>query len=116
MYVQRIILGINPRVTKHHAFIFNRATWWQLGLNSKEDICVARSQSLVRDWQGRPLSDSQRSYRSDVVFMRKQVCPAEKDHCGSARGTAGGSGYVTQGAFRLYRFIKGEVYDCVCGS
>ena len=59
---------------------------------------------MVRDWQGRSLSDSQHSYRSDVVFMWKQVCPAVKDHCSSARGTAGGSGSVTQGAFRLYHF------------
>ena len=49
MYVPCIFLGINPRVT-----------------------CVTRSQSLVRDWQGRSLSDSQRSYRSDVVFMRNK--------------------------------------------
>ena len=59
---------------------------------------------MVRDWQGRSLSDSQRSYKSDVVFMWKQVCPAKKDLCGSARGRAGGSGSVTQGAFRLYCF------------
>ena len=51
---------------------------------------------MVRDWQGRSLSDSQRSYQSDVIFMQKQVCLAEKDHCGSARGTAGGSGSVTR--------------------
>ena len=28
------------------------------------------------------------SYRSDVIFMRKQVCSLEEDHCGSARSTA----------------------------
>ena len=43
---------------------------------------------IGRDWQGRPLSDSQCSYRSDVIFMRKQVCSLEEDHCGSARSTA----------------------------
>ena len=59
---------------------------------------------MVRDWQGRPLSDSQRSYRSDVIFMRKQVCSSEKDHWGSARSTAEDGGSVTQGAFRLYCF------------
>ena len=41
-----------------------------------------------RDWQGRPLSDSQCSYRSDIVFMWKYVCSSEEDHCGSARSTA----------------------------
>ena len=54
MYVLCIFLGINPRVTLSHDFIIHCTTWWQLGLNSKEDICVAQSQSLVRDWQGRP--------------------------------------------------------------
>ena len=27
--------------------VLYRATWWQLGSNSKEDICVAQSRSLV---------------------------------------------------------------------
>ena len=42
-----IFLGINLRVTKHHAFRPYRVTWWQLGLNSKEDICVTLCQLLV---------------------------------------------------------------------
>ena len=25
-------------IVKHHALLY-RATWWQLGLNSKEDLC-----------------------------------------------------------------------------
>ena len=57
-----IFFGINPRVSKHHAFRLHRATWWQLGLNSKEDICVSLCQLLVKHWQGRPLSDSQQSF------------------------------------------------------
>ena len=36
-----------------------------------------------------PSQTPQHSYRSDVVFMQKQVCPLEEDQCGSARGTAG---------------------------
>ena len=43
---------------------------------------------IGRDWQGRSLSVSQHSYRSDVVFMRKQVCSMEEDHIGSVRSTA----------------------------
>ena len=42
-----IFFGINPRVSKHHAFHLYCTTWWQLGLNSKEDICVTLCQSLV---------------------------------------------------------------------
>ena len=33
-------------VTLYHALL-HRATWWQLGLNSKEDICVSLCQLLV---------------------------------------------------------------------
>ena len=43
-----IVLRINPRVSKHHAFRHHRATWWQLGLSSREDICVSLCQLLVR--------------------------------------------------------------------
>ena len=51
-----------------------------------------------------PSQTSSAAIGSDVVFMRKQVCPAEKDHCGSARGTAGGSGSVTQGGIQVVSF------------
>ena len=30
----------------NHALLY-RATWWQLGLSSKEDICVSLRQLLV---------------------------------------------------------------------
>ena len=33
-------------LNQHHALCY-RATWWQLGLNSKEDICVSLCQLLV---------------------------------------------------------------------
>ena len=33
-------------LTQHHALCY-RATWWQLGLNSKGDICVTLCQLLV---------------------------------------------------------------------
>ena len=33
-------------LTSYHALLY-RATWWQLGLNSKEDICVSLCQLLV---------------------------------------------------------------------
>ena len=48
-------------------------------------------------WQGRPLSDSQQSYNSDIVFMWKQVCPPEEVHCESARVQQGTVAQVTQG-------------------
>ena len=59
-----IFFRINPRVSKYHAFRHYRATWWQLRLNSKEDICVSLCQLLVERWQGRPLSDSQQSFNA----------------------------------------------------
>ena len=47
-----IFLRINPRVSKHHAFRLHRTTWWQLGLSSREDICVSLCQLLVRALAG----------------------------------------------------------------
>ena len=47
---------------------------------------------IGRDWQGRFISDSQRSYNSEVIFMWKQVCSSEKDHFSSVRSTAGDGG------------------------
>ena len=34
-------------LSKHHAFHLYQATRWQLGLSSKEDICVSLCQLLV---------------------------------------------------------------------
>ena len=108
-----ISFGINPRVSKYHAFRHHRTTWWQLRLSSKEDICVSLCQLLVECWQGRPLSDSQQSFSSNVVFMREQVCSSEEVHCRSARSTAGDSGISgTRTSLRLYHFIKGEYRLC----
>ena len=112
-----IFIGINPRVSKHHAFRLHRATWQQLRLNSKEDICVPLCQLLVERWQGRPLSDSQQSFNSNVVFMREQVCSSEQVHCRSARSTAGDGGFSdTRTTHRLYCFSKREHIDHVSGS
>ena len=113
----RIFFGINPRVSKHHAFHHHHATWWQLGLSSKEDICVSLCQLLVECWQGRPLSDSQQSFTSNIVFMWEQVCSSEEVHCGSVRSTAGDGGFSdTRTTHRLYCFIKREHIDHVSGS
>ena len=65
---------------------------------------------LVECWQGRPLSDSQQSFNSDIVFMREQVYSSEEVHCGSARSTAGDGGFSdTRTTHRLYGFIKGNI-------
>ena len=112
-----IFFRINPHVSKHHAFCLHRATWWQLRLSSREDICVSLCQLLVECWRGRSLSDSQQSYNSEVVFMREQVCSSEEVHCGSARSTAGDVGTSdTRTTPRLYHSIKREHIDHVSGS
>ena len=68
-------------------------------------------------WQGRPLSDSQQSYNSDVIFMREQVCSSEEVHCRSARSTAEDGGISdTRTTLRLYHSIKREHIDRVSGS
>ena len=108
-----IFFGINPRVSKYHAFSHHRATWWQLGLSSKEDIVFHCANCWFEHWQGRSLSDSQQSYNSDVVFMREQVCSSEEVHCGSARSTAGDGGISdTRTTHRLYLSIKREHRSC----
>ena len=112
-----IFFRIKPRVSKHHAFHYHHATWWQLGLSSREDICVSLCQLLVERWRGRSLSDSQQSYNSDVVFMWEQVCSSEEVHCGSVRSTAGDGGTSdTRTTPRLYHSIKREHIDRVSGS
>ena len=40
-------LRINTHVLNQHHALSYRATWWQLGLSSKEDICVSLCQLLV---------------------------------------------------------------------
>ena len=40
-------LRINTHVLNKHHDLCHRATWWQLRLNSKEDICVSLCQLLV---------------------------------------------------------------------
>ena len=41
-------------LSKHHAFHLYHLTWWQLGLNSKEDICVSLCQLLVEAGKAGP--------------------------------------------------------------
>ena len=43
LYLLRIKTHV---LTLYHALLY-RVTWWQLGLNSKEDICVSLCQLLV---------------------------------------------------------------------
>ena len=90
-----IFFRINPRVNvylKYHAICHNRATWWQLGLSSREDIVFHCANCWFEHWRGRSLSDSQHSYNSDIVFMREQVCSSEEVHCRSVRSTTGDGG------------------------
>ena len=112
-----VFFRINPRVSKYHAFHFNRATWWQLGLNSKEDICVSLCQiaGLSSGRAGPSQTPSRAS--CNVVFMREQVCSSEEVHCRSARSTAEDGGTSdTRTTHRLYLSIKREHIDCVSGS
>ena len=117
-----IFFGINPRADvylKHHAhaLCLYHATWWQLGLNSKEDFVFHCANCWFERWRGRSLSDSQQSYNSDIVSMREQVCSSEEVHCGSVRSTAGNSGISdTRTTLRLYLSIKREHIDRVSGS
>ena len=97
-------------LTSYHALHY-RATWWQLGLNSKEDICVSLCQLLVSAGGAGPLSDSQHSHTATSSSCGKQVCSSEEVHYGSARSTAGDGGNSdTRTTPRLYHSIKRETY------
>ena len=112
-----IFFGINPCVSKHHAFCHHRTTWWQLGLSSKEDICVSLCQLLVRVLVGQVPLRLPAELQCDIIFMWKQVCSSEEVHCGSARSTAGDGGTSdTRKTPRLYHSIKREHIDPVSGS
>ena len=92
-------------------------TWWQLGLNSKEDICVSLCQLLVRALAGQVPLRLPAELQCDVVSMREKVCSLEEVHCGSVRSTAGDGGTSdTRTTPRLYLSIKREHIDHVSGS
>ena len=60
-----IFFGINPHVNvslKYHDSSIYRATWWPLGLNSKEDFVFHCANCWFERWRGRSLSDSQHSH------------------------------------------------------
>ena len=91
-------------LNQYHALCY-RATWWQLGLNSKEDICVSLCQLLVSAGGAGP------SQTPSIAIRRRPL------HCGSARSTAGDSGNSdTRTTLRLYHSIKREYIDRVSGS
>ena len=102
-------------LTSYHALLY-RATWWQLGLNSKEDICVSLCQLLVSAGGAGPSQTPSIAIRRGL-FMREQVCSSEEVHCGSARSTVGDGGNSdTRTTPRLYHSIKREHIDRVSGS
>ena len=91
-------------------------TWWQFRLNSKEDICVTLCQSLVEVGRAGLSQTPQCNYKSNVIFMQKQVCSSEEVHYGSARSTAENSGNSDTRSIQVVSFHLRVIFDCVFGS
>ena len=91
----------------HHAFHLYRVTWWQIGLNSKEDICVTLCHLLVE--AGRAGLSQTPSTAITVVSSTcgTSVLTDTRRSFGSERVQQKMVATVTQGACRLCHFIKG---------
>ena len=60
-------------LSKHHAFSFYHTTWWQLGLSSKEDICVSLCQLLVEAGRAGP-SQTPSAARTVMLSSCRNKC------------------------------------------
>ena len=109
MYVPLYLLWNKPTCYFNHAFCHHRVTWWQLGLNSKEDICVSLTQLLVETGRAGPfqtpstaIGAMSSSCGNKCAHRRRSI---EDQREVQQRMVAS----VTQGAFRLCHFIKGNI-------
>ena len=65
----------------NHAFCHYRVTWWQLGLNSKEDICVTLCHLLVEAGRAGLSQTPSTAITTMVVYMQKKcACSNEEVH------------------------------------
>ena len=83
--------------------------WWQLGLNSKEDICVTLCQLLVE--AGRAHLSQTPSIAITVASFTcgRSVLTVMRRSVGSERLQQWTVVTVTQGAYRLYHFIVSDL-------
>ena len=92
-------------LSKHHAFRLYRATWWQLRLSSKEDICVSLCQLLVEAGGAGP-SQTPSTARTVTSSPCRNKCAHWRMSIADQREVQQGTvAIVTQGPYRLYRFI-----------
>ena len=108
-----IFLGINPCVTLHHAFHLYCATWWQLRLSSKEDICVTLCQSVVEagraslSWA--PIAAIHRLHAGTSVLIGGGPLRTRKS-------TAEDGGKSDTRSIQVVLFQLRKYLDHVCGS
>ena len=113
MYVPLYLSWNKPTCYFNHAFHLNRATWWQLGLNSKEDICVTLCQSLVETGRA-GLSQTPSAATRAMSSSCGNKCAHRRRSIADQREVQQRTVVsVTQGAYRLYCFISGQYFDCV---
>ena len=103
-------------LTLHHALLY-RATWWQLGLNSKEDICVSLCQLLVSAGGAGP------SQTPSIAIWRRRLHAGNK--CAHRRRSIADQREVQQGTVATVTQgqhpgciipLQGEYIDRVSGS
>ena len=108
-----IFFGINPRASvyhKEHHVILYRVTWWQLGLNSKEDLVFHCANCWFERWWGRSLSDSQHSHMATSSSCGNKCAHRRRSIVDQQEVQQGTVAQVTQGQHSGCIFpLKGNI-------
>ena len=108
-----IFFGINPRadvyLKSYHVIIY-RVTWWQLGLNSKEDFVFHCANCWFEHWRGRSLSDSQHSHTATSSSCGNKCAHRRRSITDQREVQQGTVAQVTQGQHSGCIFpLKGNI-------
>ena len=85
MYVQRIFLGINPRVIKYHAFIFNRATTRRRETRRRRLVVDQRKWLATSKTGPKPSDKTVRIARAHLSTMQVEM-EMDRDRMETMRG------------------------------
>ena len=97
-------------VTEYHVILY-RATWWQLGLNSKEDFVFHCANCWFERWRGRSLSDCQHSHTATSSSCGNKCAHWRRSIADQREVQQGTVAQVTQGQHSGCIFpLKGNIY------